>query len=87
MSPSAFLHPFARPGATADEFRTIVRGEGATVWDAEGRAYVDAMASLWYCAIGHGRPEMVARISEQLATLEAYHCFDVFTNEPAEQFC
>ncbi|HEY6531673.1 MAG TPA: aminotransferase class III-fold pyridoxal phosphate-dependent enzyme [Acidimicrobiales bacterium] len=87
MSPSAFLHPFARPAATVDEFRTIVRGEGATVWDAEGRAYVDVMASLWYCAIGHGRPEMVKRISEQLATLEAYHCFDMFTNEPAEQFC
>jgi hypothetical protein len=31
MSPSAFLHPFARPAASRDEFRTIVRGEGATV--------------------------------------------------------
>jgi putrescine aminotransferase len=87
MSPSAFLHPFARPAASRGEFRTIVRGEGATVWDADGRAYVDAMASLWYCTIGHGRADMVARITEQLATLEAYHCFDVFTNEPAERFC
>ena len=25
------------------------------MWDADGREYVDAMASLWYCAAGHGR--------------------------------
>ena len=47
VSPTPFLHPFARPGASGDEFRTIVRGEGATVWDADGNAYVDALASLW----------------------------------------
>ena len=43
------------------------------------------MASLWYCAIGHGRAEMADAVAAQMRTLEAYSCFDPFTNEPAEQ--
>ena len=80
--PSAFLHPFAKP--TREQFIRIARGQGARVWDADGREYVDAMASLWYCAIGHGRAEMAEAIARQVTTLEAYSCFDPFTNEPAE---
>jgi len=80
--PSAFLHPFAKP--TREQFIRIARGQGARVWDADGREYVDAMASLWYCAIGHGRAEMAEAIARQVTTLEAYSCFDPFTSEPAE---
>lgn len=57
------------------------------MFDAQGKRYVDAMASLWYCAIGHGRTEMAEAIRAQVETLEAFHCFDVFTNEPAEALC
>jgi adenosylmethionine-8-amino-7-oxononanoate aminotransferase len=81
--PSAFLHPFAKP--TREQFVTIVRGEGALLYDADGRELVDGMASLWYCAIGHGRREMADAIHQQVTTLEAYSCFDPFTNEPAER--
>jgi adenosylmethionine-8-amino-7-oxononanoate aminotransferase len=80
--PSAFLHPFAKP--TREQFIRIARGQGARVWDADGREYIDAMASLWYCAIGHGRAEMAEAIARQVTTIEAYSCFDPFTNEPAE---
>lgn len=85
--PSAFLHPFARPAAPASSFVTIVRGEGAAVFDADGNRYVDALASLWYCQVGHGRSEIADAVAKQLRTLEAYHAFDIFTNEPAERFC
>ncbi|MEY4230785.1 MAG: hypothetical protein RLZZ362_1634 [Actinomycetota bacterium] len=81
--PSAFLHPFAKP--TRESFITVVRGEGALLWDADGNELVDGMASLWYCAIGHGRAEMADAIAAQVRTLEAYSCFDPFTNGPAEQ--
>lgn len=81
--PGAFLHPFAKP--TRESFLRIVHGEGALVWDSDGRELVDGMASLWYCAIGHGRREMADAIAEQAATLAAYSTFDPFTNEPAEQ--
>jgi len=81
--PSAFLHPFAKP--SRESFITVVRGEGALLWDADGNEIVDGMASLWYCAIGHGRAEMADAIAAQVRTLEAYSCFDPFTNGPAEQ--
>ena len=81
--PKAFLHPFAKP--TREEFIRIVRGDGALLYTADGRELVDGMASLWYCAIGHGRQEMADAISQQVSTLEAYSCFDPFTTEPAEQ--
>jgi putrescine---pyruvate transaminase len=77
-----YLHPFARPAQEA--FITMVRGEGALVYDAEGRDYVDGMASLWYCHIGHGRREMAEAIAEQAGTLAAYSTFDPFTNPAAE---
>jgi adenosylmethionine-8-amino-7-oxononanoate aminotransferase len=79
----AFLHPFAKP--TRESFIRIVRGEGALLWDETGRELVDGMASLWYCAIGHGRKEMADAIAAQVTTLEAYSCFDPFTTGPAEQ--
>ena len=79
----AFLHPYAPPSRT--DFVSLVRGEGAVVWDADGNEYLDAMASLWYCAIGHGRAEMADAITEQITTLEAYSCFDPFTTPRADE--
>jgi adenosylmethionine-8-amino-7-oxononanoate aminotransferase len=79
----AFLHPFARPAR--EQFITLVSGDGAVVRDADGNEYVDGMASLWYCAIGHGRSEMADAIAKQINTLAAYSCFDPFTNQPADQ--
>ena len=83
MPASAFLHPFARP--TRESFTRIVRGEGARVFTSDGRELVDAMASLWYCAVGHGRVEIADAVHRQMTTLEAYSCFDPFTNDPAEE--
>jgi len=80
---SAFLHPFAKP--TRTDFRTLVRGQGAVVYDNQGNQYIDGMASLWYCAVGHGRSDMAESIARQAGTLAAYSTFDPFTNEPAEQ--
>jgi len=80
--PAAFLHPYSKP--TRESFIRIDRGEGALVWDENGRQLVDGMASLWYNAIGHGRVEMAEAIAAQVSTLGAYSAFDPFTNEPAE---
>lgn len=84
MTTPALLHPFARPAAAASSFTALVRGDGAIVWDADGRRYVDAMASLWHCNVGHGRTEVADAVAAQLRTLETYHCFDRFTNAPAD---
>ncbi len=55
------------------------------LWDTDGNEYVDAMASLWYCAVGHGRREIADAVANQIGTIEAYSCFDPFTNEPADR--
>lgn len=68
----------------ADGLVTIVRGEGSTVFDADGRPYLDALASLWYCNIGHGRTQVADAAAAQLRELAAYQVFETFSNRPAE---
>lgn len=80
---TAFLHPFAPP--TRSDFVTIVSGERSYVTDDQGNRYIDAMAGLWYNAVGHGHLRMIEAISQQVAKLATFHTFGTFTNEPAEQ--
>jgi adenosylmethionine-8-amino-7-oxononanoate aminotransferase len=82
MSVPAFLHPFARVAAT--DFLTITRGEGAEVTDDAGRRYVDAMASLWYCNIGHGRSQVVEAVAAQMLEIAGFHAFEKFTTPVAD---
>ena len=81
--PTKFLHGFAPPAA--DDFITIVRAEGCTLWDDQGKRYLDALASLWYCQVGHGRAEIIDAVADQMRLLDAYQTFAPFTNEPAEE--
>ena len=78
----AYLHPFARPAA--QDFITIVEGRGARVTDDQGREYIDAMASLWYCNVGHGRAEIADAVAGQMKRLAGFHTFEKFSNEPAD---
>lgn len=80
-----FLHPFAKP--SRERFITVARGEGARIFDVDGREYIDGMASLWYCAVGHGRADMAAAIASQVSTIEAYSAFDPFTTRVADELC
>lgn len=83
--PGPVLHPFARPAADADHFTRIVRGQGAAVFDDRGRRYVDAMASLWCCNVGHGRSEIARAVGKQIEQIENYHLFERFVNPRAEE--
>jgi adenosylmethionine-8-amino-7-oxononanoate aminotransferase len=83
MAVPRFLHPYARPAR--ERFVTIARGQGALVFDADGKEYVDAMASLWYQNVGYGRAEIADAVAAQLRVLPAYNAFDPFTNEPADR--
>jgi putrescine---pyruvate transaminase len=79
----SYLHPFCRPAR--DTFVTIVRGDGALVWDDAGKEYVDGMASLWCVNVGHGRREIIDAVATQMSALACYHTFEPFANEPADQ--
>jgi putrescine---pyruvate transaminase len=78
-------NPFANMAAVAGRTVTIVRGSGATVYDQTGRPYLDAIASLWYCSVGHGRAELADAAASQMRQIASYQAFEVFSSEPAEQ--
>ncbi|MBT9560319.1 MAG: aspartate aminotransferase family protein [Myxococcales bacterium] len=46
-----------------------VRGDGATVWDADGRDYIDLTAAFGVAALGHAHPAVTAAVSAQAGTL------------------
>ena len=48
---------------------TFVKGEGVWLWDAQGKKYLDALAGIAVCGIGHCHPKLVKAISEQAGTL------------------
>ena len=77
------LHAFAKPSKT--DFISIVRGKGSLLWDSKGRQYIDAIGSLWYCQVGHGRTEIAEAVAAQISTLETYSTFDPFTNQKADE--
>lgn len=58
----------------------LVRGEGARVWDADGREYVDFLGGIAVNALGHGHPAVVEAVSRQIASLD--HVSNLFVAEP-----
>ncbi|MFB4320494.1 aspartate aminotransferase family protein [Actinomadura sp. 21ATH] len=64
-----WLH-FTRHSAADDPgIPVIVRGEGAYVWDARGKRYLDGLAGLFAVQVGHGREELAAAAAEQTRRL------------------
>src|SRR5215470_6275584 len=84
---TAFWNPFANMATLAGEAITIVRGEGSTVYDTNGRAYLDALASLWYCNVGYGRAELAEAAAAQMRELACFQTFEYYTNPPVEALC
>ena len=62
-----------------------VRAAGATIWDADGRSYLDAAGGAVVVGIGHGR-ESVARVMAEQASRIAYAHGTAFTSEPLEAY-
>ncbi len=74
-------HPFTQ-AQTADPSIAIVRGEGAYLFDEDGKRYIDAVSSWWVNLHGHAHPYIAGKISEQARKLE-HVIFAGFTHEPA----
>lgn len=56
-------------------------GAGSTVWDVDGRDYIDLIAGIAVNSVGHAHPRMIQAISNQLATLG--HTSNLFATRPA----
>ncbi|MDH6629330.1 acetylornithine/N-succinyldiaminopimelate aminotransferase [Streptomyces sp. LBL] len=58
----------------------LVRGEGAKLWDADGKQYVDFVGGIAVNALGHAHPAIVEAVSTQIASLG--HVSNLFIAEP-----
>ena len=62
---------------------TLDRGEGCRVWDTNGREYLDFVAGIATCTLGHAHPAMVAAVTQQIQKL--HHVSNLYyTQEQGE---
>lgn len=61
----------------------FVRGEGAVLYDPDGRAYVDCLAGISMTNVGHSHPEVVRAITEQAGRL--VNVSNLYYTEPMVQ--
>jgi acetylornithine/N-succinyldiaminopimelate aminotransferase len=59
----------------------IVRGEGCWLYDESGNAYLDMVAGIAVCALGHAHPRIARAVADQAATL--VHVSNLVHHEPA----
>src|SRR5690606_41821779 len=62
---------------------TLAKGQGSRVWDTHGKEYLDALAGIAVCGLGHAHPAVTAAVSQQAATLE--HCSNLHNIPVQEQ--
>ena len=60
-----------------DRAATLIKGEGAWLWNDKGDKYLDALSGIAVCGLGHSHPAITKAITEQLSTLT--HCSNFFT--------
>ena len=65
-------------GVYAKRDLTIVRGEGATLWDDQGNEYIDCVGGQGAANLGHAHPKITAAISAQVSKLIS--CPEMFYN-------
>jgi adenosylmethionine-8-amino-7-oxononanoate aminotransferase len=63
------LHPIVQHKALETKQIVVTGGEGSTIIDADGTAYLDGMAGLWCVNIGYGRTELAEVAAEQMRQL------------------
>ena len=65
-----FFHPFtALKAHEQNGSMFIARGKDSTLFDIDGKSYLDAMAGLWCVNIGYGNEEMADAMADQVKTL------------------
>lgn len=58
----------------------LVKGEGARVWDANGKEYLDFVAGIAVCNLGHSHPKVVKAIKKQAR--ELMHVSNLYYTKP-----
>ncbi|MFT4052641.1 MAG: acetylornithine transaminase [Microbacterium sp.] len=63
-----------------DRYALFVRGEGSSLWDADGRRYLDFLGGIAVTSLGHAHPVFVEAVAAQAATLA--HVSNYFATPP-----
>ena len=63
MSPNPLMPTYPEPPVT------FVRGDGARLWDADGKRYLDFLSGLAVTSLGHAHPEVADALCDQARTL------------------
>lgn len=74
-------HPFT-PQTGSEPNVPMVRGEGALLFDEEGKEYIDAISSWWVNIHGHCHPYITQQVKQQLDEME-HVLFSGYTHRPA----
>jgi predicted acetylornithine/succinylornithine family transaminase len=61
----------------------LVKGSGVKVWDVNGKEYLDFVAGIAVCNLGHSHPQVIAVVKEQLENLT--HVSNLYYTEPQAQ--
>jgi LysW-gamma-L-lysine/LysW-L-ornithine aminotransferase len=86
MDPQTIIDLETRHGSGVYPKRplAIVRGQGARLWDADGRSYIDCAGGQGAANLGHAHPRIAAAIAEQTHCLIS--CPEIFYNDVRAQF-
>src|SRR5664279_6299390 len=63
---------------------TVVRGKDATLWDDQGRSYIDCASNQGVNTLGYSNEAVVKAIADQAATL--INCSEIYYNDKRAQF-
>ena len=70
MTTKALMNTYGTKAAT------LVKGEGAWLWDDKGNKYLDALSGIAVCGLGHSHPAIAAAVCAQASVLT--HCSNFF---------
>ena len=70
----------AMMGSAPSPLTLLTRGEGAYVWDADGKRYLDFLAGIAVNSLGHGHPALIEAVTRQISSLA--HVSNYFATEP-----
>lgn len=76
------IHPLHSP-SLHQKGHVWVRGEGARLYDVDGKEYIDGLSGLWNVSAGHGRKELAQAAFDQMSTLGYCSGYAGSTNRPA----
>ncbi len=78
------MHPYTNMRLHEEKGPMIMsHGDGAKVYDTEGKEYYEALAGLWSVAVGFSENRLADVAYEQLKKLPYYHTFAHKSHEPS----